>query len=213
GTNSFNSPEREAIAWHRSYMRSRSCVADLSWTEYILALNKRFGEEFEDFMEALKSLTQTGKVAKPKRFTDNGLGRRLTAAEMDEKRAKGLCFSVMINMWYQGKKHVLKGASNQLKSTGAKSINKVDVDETQFFMMSILFGTEDRLQCYNIHIGQGNLINPALSLLIDQYASIFEIPTTLPPHRNSFDHRIPLVESANPVNKRPYRYSMVKRIS
>ncbi|KAH0679311.1 hypothetical protein KY284_020396 [Solanum tuberosum] len=43
-------------------MRFRSCIADPSWTEYILALNERFGEEFEDSMEALKNLTQTGSV-------------------------------------------------------------------------------------------------------------------------------------------------------
>ena len=54
--------EGEAIAWHRSYMRSRSCVDDPSWTVYILALNEKFGEEFEDSMEALKNLTQTGSV-------------------------------------------------------------------------------------------------------------------------------------------------------
>jgi len=54
--------EGEAIAWHRSYMRSRSCVADPSWTVYILALNEKFGEEFEDSMEALKNLTQTSSV-------------------------------------------------------------------------------------------------------------------------------------------------------
>ncbi|KAH0730002.1 hypothetical protein KY289_001190 [Solanum tuberosum] len=383
--------EGEAIAYHRSYMRSRSCVVDLSWTEYILALNDRFGEEFEDSVKALKSdsnrqmqsprtLLQAYKlarlqedvfyaqvktwclkpmvrpvqgpilptpthvkppfsqkpfapnstyrkpvdshVAKPNRFTGNGLGRRLTAAEMDEKRAKGLCFfcddkyvtirvtgyhekkplqvlidtasthnfidqevakrlgcqtttimtqsisvadgrkvqtgSVCKNLtwllqgttfssdflllplgnmdivlgvqWlntlgrilfdfqsrtiefrYQGKKDVLRGASSQLKPARAKSINKVEVDETQFFMMSLLFRSEDRLQCYNIHVDQGNLVHPALSLLIDQYAIIFEIPTTLPPHRGSFDHHIPLVESANPVNKRPYRYPGVKK--
>ncbi|KAH0710443.1 hypothetical protein KY284_011870 [Solanum tuberosum] len=379
--------EGEAIAWHRSYMRSRSCVDDPSWTVYILALNEKFGEEFEDSMEALKNLTQTSsvkeyqaefdrlltyvnlsnentisyflggqkpelnkstrmqsprtllhayklarlqedvfdaqaktwglkpmvrpvhgpiiptpthvklpfskkpftpnptyrkpvdsQVAKPNRFTGNGLGRRLTAAEIDEKRAKGLCFfcddkyvvlidtgsthnfidqevakrlgcqsstimaqsisvddgrkgttfasdflllplgnvdivlgSRTIEFRYQGKKHVLRGASSQLKSTRDKSINKVEVDETQFFMMSLLFGSEDRLQSYNIHADQGNLVHPTSSLLIDQYAIIFEIPTTLPPHRGSFDHRIPLVESANPVNKRPYKYPGVKK--
>ncbi|KAH0673888.1 hypothetical protein KY290_026118 [Solanum tuberosum] len=146
--------EGEAIAWHRLYMRSRSCVANPSWKEYILALNERFREEFEDSMEALKNLTQIGsvkeyqaelqedvidaqaktwglkpmvrqvqgpilptrthvkppfsqkpftpnptyrkpvdsQVSKPNRFTGNGLGRRLTVVEMDEKRAKGLCF-------------------------------------------------------------------------------------------------------------------------
>jgi len=51
-----------------------------------------------------------------------------------------------IEFLYQGKKDVLRGASSQLKSARAKSINKVEVDETQFFMMLLLFGSEDRLQ-------------------------------------------------------------------
>ncbi|KAH0686824.1 hypothetical protein KY290_019436 [Solanum tuberosum] len=33
----------EAIAWHRSYMKARNTVIDPTWTEYILALNERFG--------------------------------------------------------------------------------------------------------------------------------------------------------------------------
>lgn len=40
---------------------------------------------------------------------------------------------------------------------------------------------------------------------------LFELPTTLPPHRGSFDHRIPLIDKANPVNKRPYRYPGIKK--
>ncbi|KAF3665038.1 hypothetical protein FXO37_11210 [Capsicum annuum] len=164
--------EGEAIAWHRSYMKARNSLRDPSWIEYVIALNERFGEEFEGPMEALKNLTQTGGLkpelnktvriqapktlmqaykitrlqdevfetqakswglrsivkpisapilptpnqAKPSlyqkalipantykkpvetqanktnRFSSNGNGRRLTAAEMDEKRAKGLCF-------------------------------------------------------------------------------------------------------------------------
>ncbi|KAG5631278.1 hypothetical protein H5410_002995 [Solanum commersonii] len=231
------------------------------------------------------------QVAKPNRFTGNGLGRRLNVAEMDEKRAKGLCFfcddkyvvghkcrsnkqfflveredeelvkeevvqdqiqedneevdefmtislqaftgvtgyhtirvtgyhekkplqvlidtrsthnfidqevprgrckqvqwlntlgrilfdfkSRTIEFRYQGKKHVLRGVSNQLKSARAKSINNVK-----------------RIGC------------SATTFMLTMN------PTTLPPHRASFDHRIPLVESANAVNKRPYRYRGVKK--
>lgn len=43
----------------RSYMRSRDSVVDLSWTEYVLALNERFGEGFEDSIEAIMNITQT----------------------------------------------------------------------------------------------------------------------------------------------------------
>ncbi|VFQ67183.1 unnamed protein product [Cuscuta campestris] len=53
--------EGEAIAWHRSYIRNVN-MANQSWTEYVLALNERFGEAFEDPMEELKNLTQTGSV-------------------------------------------------------------------------------------------------------------------------------------------------------
>lgn len=37
------------------------------------------------------------------------------------------------------------------------------------------------------------------------------MPTTLPPHRSIFDHKIPLIDSATPVNKRPYRYPGMKK--
>ncbi|XP_059295620.1 uncharacterized protein LOC132048955 [Lycium ferocissimum] len=72
-------------------------------------------------------------------------------------------------------------------------------------------GLEDDLQCHNIQATQGESLTPAIAVLIKQYASIFEPPTTLPPHRGSFDHRIPLMESANPVSKRPYRYPGIKK--
>ena len=41
--------------------------------------------------------------------------------------------------------------------------------------------------------------------LIDQYATIFEKPSQLPPSR-ACDHEIPLIPGANPVNIRPYHY-------
>nr|KYP76696.1 Transposon Ty3-I Gag-Pol polyprotein [Cajanus cajan] len=43
-------------------------------------------------------------------------------------------------------------------------------------------------------------------LLLD-FEDVFQEPTTLPPKRAEHDHRIPLVQGTNPVNKRPYRYA------
>ncbi|KAH0635981.1 hypothetical protein KY290_036382 [Solanum tuberosum] len=54
--------EGEAIAWHRSYIRSRNSVLDPTWTECVLALSERLGEGFEDPMEELKNLQQTSTV-------------------------------------------------------------------------------------------------------------------------------------------------------
>lgn len=42
--------------------------------------------------------------------------------------------------------------------------------------------------------------------VIDSFAQVFEPPTGLPPRR-SCDHKIPLMEGAQPVNIRPYCYS------
>lgn len=45
-----------------------------------------------------------------------------------------------------------------------------------------------------------------LNNLLQDYADIFEEPTSLPPHRVNHDHKIPLMEGLNPVNQRPYGY-------
>ncbi|WVZ69878.1 LOW QUALITY PROTEIN: hypothetical protein U9M48_018599 [Paspalum notatum var. saurae] len=42
--------------------------------------------------------------------------------------------------------------------------------------------------------------------LLQEFASVFETPTALPPSR-SCDHSIPLIAGATPVNVRPYRYT------
>ncbi|XP_019257770.1 PREDICTED: uncharacterized protein LOC109235985 [Nicotiana attenuata] len=109
-----------------------------------------------------------------------------------------------IKFIYQGKKHVLRGANDQLKTAKVKSLVKKSSDEAQFFMMS-LDSEASGIHCHNIHaIPRADQL-PELAALIKQYDRVFEPPTTLLPHRGSFDHRIPLKEASNLVNKRPYR--------
>ncbi|XP_019262963.1 PREDICTED: uncharacterized protein LOC109240744 [Nicotiana attenuata] len=426
----------EAIAWHRSYANSRNSVLEPTWTEYVLALNERFGEGFEDHMEALKILQQMGSVKgyqaefdrlltgvnlsnenaisyflgglkpelnkavriqsprtllqayriarlqeevfeaqaqswglKPIMRTNIGIlpipnhnklqynqknllpnstnkkpfepnltkntripGRRLSTTEMDERRTKGLYFfcddkyvpghkckgnkqlylvevtedeeveveepedmtqellvdsnefmaislqaftcatgyqtirvtgyhkkrplQVLIDtgsthnfmveevasrlgckayivlgvQWlntlgrilfdfkkrtiefmYQGKKHVLRGANEQLKAAKAKSLVRKEGVDAQFFMMSLVARRDEHTYCHSIQATPRADPLPDLTALIKQYACIFELPTTLPPRRGSYDHRIPLKEAFNPVNKRPYRYPGIKK--
>ena len=47
---------------------------------------------------------------------------------------------------------------------------------------------------------------PQVEQLLAQYQDVFEDPKTLPPER-VYDHTIPLLPNAVPVNARPYRYS------
>lgn len=37
----------EVIAWHRSYLKSRNSIVDPSWSEYVLAVNERYGRNFK----------------------------------------------------------------------------------------------------------------------------------------------------------------------
>jgi hypothetical protein len=48
-------------------------------------------------------------------------------------------------------------------------------------------------------------IEPELAILLHTYASVFQIPTSLPPQREQ-DHVIPLEKGAGPIKVRPYRY-------
>lgn len=46
---------------------------------------------------------------------------------------------------------------------------------------------------------------------MEQYHDIFAEPQSLPPSKGVYDHRIPLEFGTNPINIRPYRYSLKQR--
>ncbi|GJW35358.1 putative mitochondrial protein [Tanacetum coccineum] len=50
-----------------------------------------------------------------------------------------------------------------------------------------------------------NGVDPELSVVVDTFADVFEVPKKLPSKR-SHDHRIPLLPNTQPVNIRPYRH-------
>jgi hypothetical protein len=49
-----------------------------------------------------------------------------------------------------------------------------------------------------------------VGMVLDTYKHVFDEPTGLPPHRK-YDHTIPLLPGASPVNLRPYRYSPMQK--
>ncbi|KAL8147535.1 hypothetical protein AgCh_005022 [Apium graveolens] len=50
-----------------------------------------------------------------------------------------------------------------------------------------------------------------LTAVLQQDSSVFQDLTNLPPQREQFDHIIPLKEGTNPINLRPYRYSIIQK--
>lgn len=49
-------------------------------------------------------------------------------------------------------------------------------------------------------------VHSDMQLLLQKFECLFQEPTKLPPAR-SYDHQIPLIPGAQPVNVRPYRYA------
>ncbi|RVX10301.1 Retrovirus-related Pol polyprotein from transposon 17.6 [Vitis vinifera] len=129
--------EGKAIQWHQGYIKCRGNEAYLDWSEYVIALNARFGQHvFDDPIADLRNLRQTGslqsymdefdelypradikeshalsfflsglidelqmpvRMFKPQTLADAYSLARLqeiavAALDLDERRAKGLCF-------------------------------------------------------------------------------------------------------------------------
>lgn len=60
-------------------------------------------------------------------------------------------------------------------------------------------------------ISETTQIHPNIQLILNRFPNIFKDPTTLPPTRYGFDHKIPLKEGSNPINLRPYRYPIMQK--
>ncbi|KAG5617677.1 hypothetical protein H5410_017501 [Solanum commersonii] len=77
----------------------------------------------------------------------------------------------------------------------------------------LLVNTPVTFQCNHIQAIPATCddILVVLVSLMEQYKCIFDIPTALPPHVGPSDHRIPLIDNASPISKRPYRFPGVKK--
>ena len=59
---------------------------------------------------------------------------------------------------------------------------------------------------------QSESVNPpGVDCLLEEFEDNFQDPTTLPPSRGIYDHRIPLQPGAAPVNIRPHRYPLKQK--
>jgi hypothetical protein len=56
-------------------------------------------------------------------------------------------------------------------------------------------------------VSKADTIPECIQVVLQEFQSVFATPTRLPPRR-SCDHTIPLIEGAQPVQARPYRYAL-----
>ncbi|PNY00055.1 Ty3/gypsy retrotransposon protein [Trifolium pratense] len=113
------------------------------------------------------------------------------------------------------RKFVLRGAKTQnLKLINNKSFAQVVQKGAELSFLSVTNRDDPFIMptCHALQASDSLVALPkAFEKLLVQYDDIFEEPTTLPPSRPGFDHKIPLKEGVQPFNLRPYRFSLVQK--
>lgn len=115
----------------------------------------------------------------------------------------------------QGRKFVLRGA----KIPSVKLINNKSFAhavqtgaELCFLTMHNHVPVMDVPTCLLLNTADSSdCIPPIIDQLLQDFSDIFTEPTSLPPHRVGFDHKIPLKEGSEPFNLKPYRYSLIQK--
>jgi len=107
-----------------------------------------------------------------------------------------------------GRKLVLRGTpGTRLKTVRNQRLHKTLTAGVHVSMLQVCeTGEGTLLQSLSTHADPTTIPDNIEKLLLD-FEDVFQEPTTLPPKRAVHDHKIPLVQGTNPVNKRPYRYA------
>ncbi|XP_060212277.1 uncharacterized protein LOC132639908 [Lycium barbarum] len=120
--------------------------------------------------------------------------------------------NLTMEFMYKGKKHVLRGAGKQILNTGAWKLAKISSgNHTQLYMLQLVSNLNEERQWYSLETKNTSVTDPALASLLLEFKELFVEPTTLPPSRGVFDHRVVLQAGTEPINKRPYKYPSVKK--
>lgn len=94
----------------------------------------------------------------------------------------------------------VRAVKPELLSVGVRADKSVGVSADTSALFSVEVSADNSAVSQEADSGLNNLLQ--------DYADIFEEPTSLPPHSVNHDHKILLLEGSNPVNQRPYRYAV-----
>lgn len=105
---------------------------------------------------------------------------------------------------YKGKTCCLQGITPNTKTCDTVSVEELHRWQQQnsvHYMVQLYFAEDTEKQ---------TTVPRLVAMVLETYESVFEEPKGLPPHRR-YDHTIPLMPGASPVNLRPYRYSPMQK--
>lgn len=109
-----------------------------------------------------------------------------------------------------GKRHVLRGSPHAThKVVSSSNLIRALQDNPELAMLQIHSATPkiSHISAFDTDLS----CKTDIDALLVQFEEVMVAPSDLPPFRQGFDHRIPLLHGANPVSKRPYRYSVIQK--
>lgn len=112
------------------------------------------------------------------------------------------------------RKVVLNGIKQgSVREVRAKKFNRVCAQQIQITMLCVSHnnGYSQASLCNIQAAADSGEVSSEITNLLQQFDDLFQVPVQLPPFRKGFNHRIPLVEGANPINQRPYRYAVYQK--
>lgn len=110
---------------------------------------------------------------------------------------------------FKGVRHTLQGIPPKGVRTDVGS-QKLFHQSIQLYFMLLVSIDSDHFNLVNCELNNHEVLDEVEEVL-KEYADIFAEPTSLPPSIGVYDHRIPLEFGTNPINIRPYRYSLKQR--
>lgn len=124
-------------------------------------------------------------------------------------------FEKLVMQFTLGQKRVtLNGIHpGSVRESKAAKINEIKDSEPQLSMIyAYETPVEEKAELCLLEVGEvTKTMKPSIQQFLTEFNDIFMEPTKLPPFREMHNHKIPLLEGANPVNPRPYCYAMYQK--
>jgi hypothetical protein len=105
---------------------------------------------------------------------------------------------------WEGRKCRLQGLranTTQCAVISVEELHALYQQDSVYYLVQLYFNEDTNNQITVPHV---------IGMVLETYATVFEEPKGLPPHRK-YDHKIPLLPGASPVNLRPYRYNPMQK--
>nr|GEW76573.1 hypothetical protein [Tanacetum cinerariifolium] len=198
----------KVLLWHSQFVRTHG--NNVGWNEYKQAILTRFGKGYDDPMFELKNLKYETTVREYENAFDNILSRVEVSEEHAEDSVEGEFLEVDETFMDTGLIDLQAPLISLNALTGCEMVLGIQWLETLRDIRSNFHDLrmDFKYNCRRILLSEAvstNVIHPMFQQIISAYEDVFAIPTALPPTREH-DHRVPLIERAQPVTIRPYRH-------